>query len=408
MPGVLAWFECRAGAAGDMLLGSLLDAGAPLRAVQEAVDALGTGPIRLAVRPVRRGGLGATKVDVHPPAGRPETRTWRDVRGLIEGSDLPEPVRARALDTFARLARAEGAVHRVDAEEVHFHEVGALDAIADVIGCCMALHELGITETVSTPVALGAGMARGAHGAIPVPGPAVLELLREAGAPVYAGDAPHELCTPTGAALLAATVDRWGELPPLRITATGTGAGDRETAEVPNVVRVVVGEPVPSGRGYELSGPAAREQLLVETNVDDLDPRLWPAVLAVLLDAGAADAWLTPILMKKGRPAHTLSVLVDAERAEPVRRAIFTETSTLGLREHPIGKRELARDDRTVDVDGCAVRVKLAYLDGAVVNAQPEYEDVAAAAAALRRPAKYVLAAAIAAAHSSATLSLPT
>ncbi|MQA86226.1 MAG: nickel pincer cofactor biosynthesis protein LarC [Streptosporangiales bacterium] len=382
-----------------MLLGALLDAGAPLRPVQEAVDALGVGRIRLTVRPVRRGGLAATKVDVGAPAGQ-GTRTWRDVRELVERADLPEPVRAGALDAFARLARAEAAAHRMDPDDVHFHEVGALDAIADVVGCRMALHALGITEAVCTPVALGGGMVRAEHGLIPVPGPAVLELLREAGAPVYSGHARHELCTPTGAALLAATVDRWGELPPMRISAVGLGAGNRELSEVPNVVRVVVGEPAPAGSGPgESGGGSVREQLLVETNVDDLDPRLWPGVLAALLDAGAADAWLTPILMKKGRPAHTLSVLVDADRANPVRRTIFAETSTIGLREHAVAKRELSRGERTVDVDGCAVRMKLAYLDGAVVNAQPEYEDVAAAAAALHRPVKYVLAAAVAAAH---------
>lgn len=421
VPAPLAWFECRAGAAGDMLLGALLDAGAALDAVQGAVDALGVGPIRLAVRSVRRHGIAATKLDVRveDPA-EPVTRTWRDVRRLIERADLAEPVRARALDVFARLARAEATVHRVRPDEVRFHEVGALDAIADVVGCCMALHLLGIREAMCSPVALGHGATSGEHGLVPVPGPAVLELLQEAHTPVYGGDVRAELCTPTGAALLAATVDRWGELPPMRITATGTGAGDRELSAVPNIVRVVLGTPVgtwagtwagtgagtPAGQSAGTSAaagePVVRDQLLIEANVDDLDPRLWPSALARLLGAGAADAWLTPIIMKKGRPAHTVAVLCDAEDADAVRRVLYTETSTIGLRELVVGKRELARSQRTVSVDGCEVRIKVAYLDDVLVNAQPEYEDVSAAATALGRPEKFVLAAAVAALHASA------
>lgn len=401
---VLAWIECRAGAAGDMLLGALVDAGAALDAVQAAVDALDAG-IRLTARPVRRHGLAATKLDVLADRGggpaAPVTRTWRDVRTLIEHAELAEPVRARALDAFARLARAEAAAHGVEPDQVHFHEVGALDAIADVVGCCAALHLLGIGEAVGTSVALGRGMSRGAHGLVPVPAPAVLEVLREAGAPVYAGAAPYELCTPTGAALLAATVDRWDELPPMRVTATGTGAGDRDFDEAPNVVRVVVGARPGTATEAAPGRPDMGEQLMVEANVDDLDPRLWPSVLSGLLAAGAVDAWLTPIVMKKGRPAYTLAALCDAADAGAVRRAVFTETSTIGVREWPVGKRALARSERTVSVGDRPIRVKLAYLDGELVNAQPEYDDVAAAAADLGRPAKSVLADAVAAAHAS-------
>jgi uncharacterized protein (DUF111 family) len=198
------------------------------------------------------------------------------------------------------------------------------------------------------------------------------------------------MCTPTGAALLAATVSGWGALPAKRVTTVGTGAGGRDPAEVANILRLVIGETV--------DAPASTE-LVIETNVDDLDPRLWPAVLTRLLEAGAADAWLTPILMKKGRPAHTLSVLVAEDTADVVRHVIFTETSTLGVRESAYGKRALTREFATVDVDGVPVQVKIGRLDGVVVNAQPEYEDVVAAAAKLGRPVKAVLAAANAAAH---------
>jgi len=388
----LAWFDAGAGASGDMMLGALVDAGAPLPVLQSAVDAVGVEPIRLSVATVTRAGLAATKVDVdvEPSDVR---RTWSDIRRLIEDADLPAGVGARALDVFARLARAEATAHRIPADDVHFHEVGALDAVADVVGSCAAMESLGITRAASSPVAVGSGSVRAAHGVLPVPVPAVLALLAEAGAPALGGSIPGEACTPTGAALLTSFATSWGPLPPMRVTATGTGAGGRDDGDVPNVLRVVLGEETSGG------DPDLAEALVLEANVDDLDPRLWPGVLSALLQAGASDAWLTPIVMKKGRPAHTLSVLVLSDRAEAVRRVVFTESSTIGLREHRVSKHALDRATRTVQVGGRDIRVKLAMLDGEVVNAAPEYDDVVAAAAALGAPAKSVLAAAVAAAH---------
>lgn len=404
--GLVAWFDCGAGASGDMMLGALLDAGAPLEAVQQAVDAVAVERVTLGTEAVQRHGIAATRVDVRAPRTN-VVRTWGEIRRLLEDADLPEPARARAVDVFERLARAEAAAHRTSPEQVHFHEVGALDAIADVVGACTALHHLGVTEAVASPVALGSGMTRSEHGLMPVPPPAVVAVLGEVGAPVYAGDAPYEMCTPTGAALLAATVTRWGQMPMMRIVAAGHGAGSREVREVPNVLRVVVGEPVADAaatrqvavdvRG-EVPDVDSTTEIVLQSNVDDLDPRLWPPVLARLLEAGASDAWLDPIVMKKGRPAYTLSVLVPHESVDAVRRIVFTETSTIGVRESAVTKRALRRETRTVTVSGMPVRVKIALLDGAVVNVQPEYEDVLAAAAALDRPVKSVLAMATAAA----------
>jgi uncharacterized protein (TIGR00299 family) protein len=390
---VIGWLDCSAGASGDMFLGALVDAGVEVEVLQRAVDALDTEPVQLRVESVTRGGLGATRVHVDAPVST-ETRSWADVRHLLDSAQLADDVRALALDAFSRLAEAEAAVHRVDVDGVHFHEVGALDALADVVGTAAGLRSLGLTELVASPVSLGSGTARGAHGPLPVPVPAVLALL--SGAPVQSGAARHEMTTPTGAALLAAAVTRWGELPPMRITRTGMGAGGRDPAEVANVLRLVIGEPE---TGEQLDGPTSA--LLVETNVDDLDPRLWPAVLQRLLDVGAHDAWLTPILMKKGRPAHTLSVLCTADVAADVERVVFTETSTIGVRTQRVGKRALQRTEATVDVDGQQIRVKLAALDGEVVNANPEYDDVVAAAHALGRPVKAVLAQAAAAAQTA-------
>ncbi|MGH8866919.1 MAG: nickel pincer cofactor biosynthesis protein LarC [Actinomycetes bacterium] len=391
---MLAWFDCRAGASGDMLLGALADAGVPLAVMQKAVDAVGVERVRLVAEPVVRHGTAATRVHVQAPRTN-VVRTWGEVRRLLSDADLDDPVRTRALDVFGRLARAEAEAHRTSPEQVHFHEVGALDALADVVGACAGLAHLGVRDAVASPVAVGSGMTRSEHGLLPVPPPAVVALFAEVSAPVYAGEAPYEMCTPTGAALLAATVRTWGPLPPMRISGSGQGAGSRDLDEVPNLLRVVLGEPLSAMD----EGPEPADEVLVEANVDDLDPRLWPPVLAALLDAGASDAWLTPILMKKGRPAHTLSVLAPRPDVAAIRAIVFTQTSSIGLRETEVTKRALAREERTVEVDGQPVRVKAALLDGVVVNVQPEYEDVAAAAAALGRPVKAVLAAATAAVH---------
>ncbi|HET6987270.1 MAG TPA: nickel pincer cofactor biosynthesis protein LarC, partial [Kribbella sp.] len=336
----IAWIDCAAGASGDMLLGAFLDAGADLAVVNAAVAAVDSS-LSVTVAQTARHQIAATKATVQvngsphpenvPDAGHghghghgdegrhghghdhPPTRAWADVRQLLEQAALSDAVRARALDTFARLARAEGSAHGVHPDEVHFHEVGALDAIADIVGVSAASISLDLDRIVVSTISLGGGrQVRGQHGGIPVPGPAVLALLSEAEAPVVGGTAPYEMTTPTGAALLASMADEFGQLPPMRIERTGVGAGGRDPVEVPNVVRVVVGE--------SLEVPTT--EIVYETNVDDLDPRIWPQVLARLMEAGAADAWLTPILMKKGRPAHTLSVLVGSADAEVVRSVI--------------------------------------------------------------------------------------
>ena len=365
---MIGWVDASAGASGDMLLGALVDAGVPLAVLADAVDALGLG-IRLEASAVERGGIAATYVDVISDDDQ-VSRTWRDVQQLVTG---------RARDVFARLAAAEARIHHVAVEDVHFHEVGAHDALADVVGATAGFAHLGLTALHCSTVSLGSGTTRGAHGPLPVPAPAVLELLQ--GAPVTAGPAPYEMTTPTGAALLAELVTDWGPLPSMRPTRTGYGAGTRDPDEVANVVRLVMGEPLPGGE----------QAVLLEANVDDLDPRLWPHVLDLLLADGAHDAWLTPILMKKGRPAHTLSVLCAAHDADRLRSKVFRETSTIGLRESTVTKHPLPREESVVHVDGRPVRVKTAWLDGEPVSVNPEWDDVAAAAHALARPAKQVL-----------------
>jgi uncharacterized protein (TIGR00299 family) protein len=392
---MIGWVDASAGASGDMLLGALVGAGVPVEVIAAAVAAV--APEHVALRPERvtRRGFAATHCHVEV-ADSTTHRTWVDVAALLAAADLAEPVRTRAHACFERLANAEATVHGTAPEEVHFHEVGALDAIADVVGVCAGVQHLGLDRLVVSPVAVGSGTVRGAHGEMPVPPPAVAELLR--GAPSYSGPGRTELCTPTGAALLTTLATEFGAQPPMTVEHVGVGAGTRDPETHANVLRLLVGVAAEVRGGFETLAPQPPEgtAVVVETNVDDLDPRLWPNVLAALLDAGASDAWLTPILMKKGRPAHTLSVLVSADRLDPVRAEIFRQTSTIGVREIPVAKTALQRRMATVAVSGCSIRVKIAEHGGSVVNVQPEYDDVAAAAAATGRPVKDVLADAVA------------
>ncbi|MFH5823576.1 nickel insertion protein [Georgenia sp. AZ-5] len=443
-----------AGVAGDMLLGALVDAGADLGEIQAAVDAVVPGSVRLTRAEAVRGGQRATKVEVEMLVADPPHRRWTDVREMLRQAPLHETTRERALATFARLAAAEGHVHGVSPEDVHFHEVGALDSIADVVGVCEALRLLGIGRVTATAIALGEGRVRVAHGDIPVPVPAVAQLAL--GWPVLSGalpaggrghdhghehahphahdgdhshppaggpahphahdgdvhphdhghDHPHdhgtgaprqvgELATPTGVALVRTLAAASGPLPPMTPVAVGVGAGTKDLPGRPNVVRVVVGETTAAHAAPTPGAEEAAEALdvvQVEANVDDLDPRLWPGVLTGLLDAGGLDAWLSPILMKKGRPAHTVHVLCVPGEVDAVAGALFEHTSTIGVRVHaPLRRRVLRRGWRVVDVAGRRVRIKVAH-DGEVVHqATPEFDDVAAAAAALGRPARLVL-----------------
>jgi pyridinium-3,5-bisthiocarboxylic acid mononucleotide nickel chelatase len=382
--GVHAWVDASAGVAGDMLLGALVDAGAPLQEVSRAVEAVLPDTVRLTAGETTRAGLRATKIDVVLLREDQPRREWTQVRALVQGAGLAERVRGRALAVFATLADAEARVHGVDPETVHFHEVGAWDSIADVVGVCAALESLGVEAVSGGPVAVGSGRTRTAHGDVPVPVPAVLELAR--GWQVVAGG-DGELATPTGLALLRTLAAACEGVPSMEVSAVGVGAGTRDPAGRANVVRVVVGSPS-AGR----AGVTGEPMWVLEANVDDLDPRVWPSVLADLLAAGAADAWLTPILMKKGRPAHTVSVLCSGDSREGLRDRLFHHTTTFGLREHAVERRALVRDWFPVPVAGGQARVKVSLAaDGTVVHATPEFEDAKVLAESAGRPVREVL-----------------
>jgi uncharacterized protein (TIGR00299 family) protein len=391
--GVVAWLDVTAGVAGDMLLGALVDAGADLAEVQRMVDLVLPETIWLEAKAVRRASLRAVKIEVRPLVEEHPHRRWAEIRARIETAGLPEPVADGATAVFRRLAEVEASAHGVPVDEVEFHEVGSWDSVADVVGTCAALHLLGVEEVVATRIALGSGTVRTAHGVLSVPAPAVLGLVD--GWSVEAGG-DGELATPTGVALVTTYATAQGALPAVEVLGSGVGAGTRDPAGRPNVVRVVLGQ-----RSAGAEPDVARPMVVIEANVDDLDPRVWPTVLAELIEAGAADAWLTPILMKKGRPAHTLSVLGDPEDAPALRYRVVALTSTIGVRQSAVERWALDRGWVDVVVDGATVPVKVAHRDGAVVHATPEFDDVARLAAERSRPVRDVLAAAMTSAEAS-------
>jgi len=379
----LAHVDAMSGASGDMLLGAVVDAGASPEAISAAVGSLALDGWALDVAEVSRAGLRAT----HAHVLATETgvvRTWGGIRDLLGRCDLPPRVRQRALGTFRRLAEVEARIHRRDVEHVHFHEVGGLDALVDVVGVCAGLDLLGVTALSCGPVAQGIGMVRSEHGLLPIPAPAVLELLASVRAPTYSTGEPTELCTPTGAALLSEWVSAWGPMPPMVVEQVGYGAGSRDL-ERPNVLRLVVGSAM---AGAQPSGQA----LVLEATLDDLPGELVPPVLDKLRAAGASDAWARPVVMKKGRPGIEIACIAAPNQGAALRNLLFRETTTLGVRGRLVEKWALERSWVSVQVGGADVRLKLGHLDGEVVNVAPEFVDCEAAARATGLPLKEVYA----------------
>ncbi len=371
----LAWFHCFAGIAGDMALGSLLDAGADLVEVHAMLDRLPVHSWALEVEPVFRAGLAATHVEVQVEDDG-VVRTFSHIAGLIEEARLPDRVRERSLAAFTALADVEGRRHRRPAAQVHFHEVGGLDAIIDIVGTAAALEVLGVDEIHASAVATGTGMVRTAHGVLPNPAPAVVELLR--GAPTYGRELPIELTTPTGAALLAALGSGFGPLPPMTIAATGFGAGTAEIDGLPNVTQVVIGTAAAAQH-------AGQSLVLLEANVDDATGETMAHAITVLLENGAQDAWLTPIVMKKGRPAYTISALVDPALQDSIAAVLSSETGTLGVRVWRLERWAATRTIGEVDIDGYPVRIKVSP-----GRAKAEHDDAVRAAGRMGLPLREV------------------
>ncbi|HVL91321.1 MAG TPA: nickel pincer cofactor biosynthesis protein LarC [Actinomycetota bacterium] len=390
----VAYFDCFSGVAGDMTLGALIDAGVPLDEIEAGLAKLPIEPFELEVTRVERLGISAIGVRVRA-ADTGVLRTYAAVRALIEQAELAERPKELALTIFRRLAEAEAKVHGKEVSRVAFHELGSVDTLVDIVGASIALDLLGIEEVHASAVATGMGMIRTDHGIYPVPGPAVVELLK--GAPMYSRGIPTELVTPTGAAILAATARSFGDMPQIRVKTVGYGAGTREL-EIPNVLRVIVGEMVAD----EQFGPVPA--VVLESNIDDMNPELYEYVLERLFSVGAQDVWTTPIVMKKGRPAVTLSILCGPAEEQAVREVLFSETTTLGLRRRAVEKWMLPREVITVQVEGGTVRVKVARaFGGRVTGASPEYADCVRVAREAQRPLKDVYAEAAAAARALLT-----
>lgn len=374
----VAWFHCFAGIAGDMALGACLDAGAP---IEEVRGILGRLPVRgwtLDAEPVLRGGLAATRAVVGAEEHK-VSRTYGHIAALLEEARLPERVRERAGRVFRLLAEAEGRLHRRPMAQVHFHEVGSIDAVVDVVGTCAALEALGVDEVRASPIAVGTGMVRSAHGLLPNPAPAVVDLLR--GAPVVGVDVNVELTTPTGAALLAGLCSDFGPLPSMRLTAAGFGAGTRELEALPNLLHLAVGEAF-----EEAEATGGQPIALLEANLDDVSGEVVAHAVDALLAAGALDAWTTAVTMKKGRPAVVMAVLCHLPEAPRLRDLLAAETGTLGVRVSRVERWPFARQVEEVEVEGLPVRVKRAAR-----RVKVEYEDAAKVARRTGLPLREVV-----------------
>jgi len=373
------YFDCFAGASGDMILGASVAAGVDPGFLREQLSLLPVTGFSIDFETVNRAGLSATYARVET-AHEHKHRHLSDIKQIIEGSGLSDAVKQRAVQIFTRLAEAEARVHNEPVDHVHFHEVGALDAIVDVVGAAICFDALKIERFVSSPLHVGSGMVKMAHGQFPIPPPAVAELLK--GVPFYSTEIKGELLTPTGAAIITTVCSEYGPIREMKTDATGYGAGTREYPDFPNVLRVLLGE---SER------TATDERLwMLETNLDDASPQIIGHCMDRVLELGALDCFFTPVQMKKNRPGVLLSVLCGRDEKEAVMKLLFTETTTLGVRSYEVTRRALQRSVVRVETQYGPIDVKVAHLDGRVVNEMPEFEQCREAAEQAGVPLKIV------------------
>lgn len=363
----LAYFDCFSGISGDMILGAMVDLGLDLSDLTGALESLDLEEFHLEVREVASYGLRATKVDITVPESI-LVRTFNNIRDLIENSPLPNTVKARSLEIFMRLARAESVVHGKPIDQVHFHEVGAVDSILDIVGAAYGFEALGFTEVLSSPLPLGHGMVKTQHGSIPVPVPAVLELLE--GTPTYSSGIPTETVTPTGAAVIKSLATSFGNAPPMVLEKIGYGAGAKDLG-VPNLLRIITGEP------GDLLAESEELACQISTNIDDMNPEFYDYVIERLLGAGAHDVWLTPIQMKKTRPGTIITVLCSPGNAGAFKKILLEETSTFGLRTVSVMKKAIDREVITIDTAWGPVSVKVGRDGNRVTSVSPEFSDCA-------------------------------
>jgi uncharacterized protein (TIGR00299 family) protein len=382
------YLDCFSGISGDMMLGALVDLGVPIGHLRRELAKLPVRGYAITAKAARRSHLAGTKVDVAVTSRRHPERNLRSIRGIIDKSALSPKVKGAAIRAFEKLVRAEARVHRIPADRVHLHEVGAVDAIVDITGTMIGLEALGWPRVVCSPLHVGRGMVTMEHGTFPVPPPAVAELLR--GRPCYSTHVEGELVTPTGAALVVALAGDFGPLPAMRLQKVGYGAGSKEFDGHPNLLRALFGD--------LLEDAALRETVLViQTTIDDMNPQLYGHLMERLFDAGALEVFYTPIQMKKNRPGTMATVIVPEPRLEAVTEVIFRETTTIGFRYQPMGRIEMRRRFETARTPYGPVRMKVSHFNGEVMQRTPEYEDCRALALRSGVPLKEVQRAALAA-----------
>lgn len=387
----ILYFDCFSGVSGDMVLGALLDAGLPLAELEAALGSLMIPGYRLAADRVLRAGVSATKFRLIEPEGHGHPhahhghRSLADIVALIERSSLSADPRARAIALFRRLAEAEAGIHQMPVDQVHLHEVGALDSIIDIVGAVFGLQWFGADRIVSSPLNVGGGTVRSAHGVFPVPAPATLRLLE--GVPVYSSGVQMETVTPTGALLVAGHASAFGPMPAMRLERVGYGAGDRELPGTPNVLRVIV--------GHDDAAAHAQRVVALECEIDDMNPQIYGVLMEKLYAAGALEVFYTAVQMKKNRPGTLLTVVAPPDMRDALTGIVFRETTTIGLRYQDLLRACLDREIVVVETPVGPVRFKIARCDGEVLNASPEFEDCARAAAERSLPVKQVLGIAV-------------
>jgi uncharacterized protein (TIGR00299 family) protein len=380
----VAYFDCFSGASGDMILGACLSAGLDAEELRRELSGLAVGGYTLKAEVIRKQGFAATQVDVavDPGTDKPH-RHLKHIREILDSSRLSQQVRGRALAIFQRLAQAEAEAHGTTIDKVHFHEVGAIDAIVDIAGACIALERLGIEKIYCSPIPTGSGTVQCEHGVMPVPAPGTAALLK--GVPLAACDEPGELTTPTGAAILTTLAAGYGPAPAMTLEHIGTGAGQREGQTRPNILRLLIGEMADTA-----AAGSAREEIdeivVLETNLDDVSGEVVGYVHDRLFEAGALDVFTSPIYMKKNRPGTLLTVLAPPELREKLESILFSETTTLGIRGYSVRRTKLSRDVETVETPSGAIRIKVGRRDGKIQSASPEFEDCRRAARESGRP----------------------
>jgi len=376
----LLYLDCFAGISGDMLLGALIDLGVPENVLSRELAKLTLHGYSIATQRVVKQNITAVKFDCHDEHQHHQHRGFTEIAGMITDSALAEPVKRRAVSVFRRLGEAEAKIHGVPLEQIHFHEIGAVDSIVDIVGTCIAMEFLGVTEVQASPLPCGSGFIETAHGKFPVPAPATLELLRNV--PIVPSDVQAELVTPTGAALLAEFCSRYGVRPALVVEKIGYGAGTRDLPGLPNVLRAVL--------GHATERPVMDTVAVVEANIDDMNPEFFGEVMEQLLATGALDVFWTPVQMKKNRPGTLVTVLCETGDADRVAELVLTHTTSFGVRIHEVRRRKLAREIVPVTTRYGEIAVKIGRLAGKVLQCSPEYESCRRAAAVTGVPVKNV------------------